>query len=245
MTNAITTERVLTMAEKSAIVNRTLGIDLTKLKNEALVNSLANIAEFTQKGRVNAWQIANEYANIVKNETFKEDYKSIESFCKQVGIAKSTMTQYVKAIDFSRNNSNLIEGEITVRRAYEYSKVDYPSYKAFLTINKITGTTDKDVQANVKLYNDFTSWLKTTKKDVKLAFNVNDIDDCKKVKALFNEYKTIIDNPIDSKEIKKDSNKSTKAAKTTEKDNVVYITFEVDGISYKVPEKVLSKYIVK
>lgn len=248
MTNPIKNETVNTMAESAVILTRTIPFDVTSLKNDDLKASLSNIATLTASGQKVAWKIAKEYANIVNNETFKEDFKTLNAFANKMNIAKSTLTTYCKAVEFKEEHPLLLDNEITVRRAYEYSTIDYSGYKAFITVCGIKATSDKEVQKTVKLFKDFTAWLNTTKQVV--GFNVKDINDCAKVRKLFETYSNIIEAKPKTKAItttatEKEDAINVDAKKHTDTKNVEYMVFTIEGTTYKVPVKILNKYAVK
>ena len=52
------------------------------------------------EGNKSAWDIARAYKRIIDDELFDEDFENVQEFALYVGVSKSTISQYIKAVEF-------------------------------------------------------------------------------------------------------------------------------------------------
>ena len=73
---------------------------VTTLASKELTVELFNIMNAINEGNKSAWDIARAYKRIIDDELFDEDFENIQEFALYVGISKSTISQYIKAVEF-------------------------------------------------------------------------------------------------------------------------------------------------
>ena len=74
--------------------------NVTTLASKELTVELFNIMNAINEGNKSAWDIARAYKRIIDDELFDEDFENVQEFALYVGISKSTISQYIKAVDF-------------------------------------------------------------------------------------------------------------------------------------------------
>ena len=73
---------------------------VTTLSSKELTVELFNIMNAINEGNKSAWEVARAYKRIIDDELFDEDFENIQEFALYVGVSKSTISQYIKAVDF-------------------------------------------------------------------------------------------------------------------------------------------------
>lgn len=73
---------------------------VTTLASKELTVELFNIMNAINEGNKSAWDIARAYKRIIEDELFDEDFDNVQEFALYVGVSKSTISQYIKAVDF-------------------------------------------------------------------------------------------------------------------------------------------------
>ena len=73
---------------------------VTTLSSKELIVELFNIMNAINEGNKSAWEIARAYKRIIDDELFDEDFENIQEFALYVGVSKSTISQYIKAVEF-------------------------------------------------------------------------------------------------------------------------------------------------
>lgn len=73
---------------------------VTTLASKELTVELFNIMNAINEGNKSAWDIARAYKRIIDDELFDEDFENVQEFALYVGVSKSTITQYIKAVEF-------------------------------------------------------------------------------------------------------------------------------------------------
>lgn len=74
--------------------------NVTTLASKELTVELFNIMNAINEGNKSAWDIARAYKRIIDDELFDEDFDNVQEFALYVGVSKSTISQYIKAVDF-------------------------------------------------------------------------------------------------------------------------------------------------
>ena len=74
--------------------------NVTTLASKELTVELFNIMNAINEGNKSAWEIARAYKRIIDDELFDEDFENIQEFALYVGVSKSTISQYIKAVEF-------------------------------------------------------------------------------------------------------------------------------------------------
>ena len=74
--------------------------NVTTLASKELTVELFNIMNAINEGNKSAWEIARAYKRIIDDELFDEDFENVQEFALYVGISKSTISQYIKAVEF-------------------------------------------------------------------------------------------------------------------------------------------------
>ena len=74
--------------------------NVTTLASKELTVELFNIMNAINEGNKSAWEVARAYKRIIDDELFDEDFENVQEFALYVGISKSTITQYIKAVEF-------------------------------------------------------------------------------------------------------------------------------------------------
>ena len=72
---------------------------VTTLSSKELTVELFNIMNAINEGNKSAWEIARAYKRIIDDELFDEDFENIQEFALYVGVSKSTISQYIKAVE--------------------------------------------------------------------------------------------------------------------------------------------------
>ena len=73
---------------------------VTTLASKELTVELFNIMNAINEGNKSAWEVARAYKRIIDDELFDEDFENVQEFALYVGVSKSTISQYIKAVDF-------------------------------------------------------------------------------------------------------------------------------------------------
>ena len=74
--------------------------NVTTLASKELTVELFNIMNAINEGNKSAWEVARAYKRIIDDELFDEDFENVQEFALYVGVSKSTISQYIKAVDF-------------------------------------------------------------------------------------------------------------------------------------------------
>ena len=74
--------------------------NVTTLSSKELTVELFNIMNAINEGNKSAWEIARAYKRIIDDELFDEDFDNVQEFALYVGVSKSTISQYIKAVEF-------------------------------------------------------------------------------------------------------------------------------------------------
>ena len=74
--------------------------NVTTLASKELTVELFNIMNAINEGNKSAWEVARAYKRIIDDELFDEDFENVQEFAEYVGISKSTISQYLKAVAF-------------------------------------------------------------------------------------------------------------------------------------------------
>lgn len=74
--------------------------NVTTLASKELTVELFNIMNAINEGNKSAWEIARAYKRIIDDELFDEDFENVQEFAIYVGVSKSTISQYIKAVEF-------------------------------------------------------------------------------------------------------------------------------------------------
>ena len=74
--------------------------NVTTLASKELTVELFNIMNAINEGNKSAWDIARAYKRIIDDELFDEDFENVQDFALYVGVSKSTISQYIKAVEF-------------------------------------------------------------------------------------------------------------------------------------------------
>ena len=77
---------------------------VTTLSSKELTVELFNIMNAINEGNKSAWDIARAYKRIIDDELFDEDFENVQEFALYVGVSKSTISQYIKAVEFVDKN---------------------------------------------------------------------------------------------------------------------------------------------
>ena len=91
--------------------------NVTTLASKELTVELFNIMNAINEGNKSAWEVARAYKRIIDDELFDEDFENVQEFALYVGVSKSTITQYIKAVDFVEKHEFGF-GMFTVGSAY-------------------------------------------------------------------------------------------------------------------------------
>lgn len=73
---------------------------VTALSSKELTVELFNIMNAINEGNKSAWDVARAYKRIIDDELFDEDFDNVQEFALFVGVSKSTISQYIKAVEF-------------------------------------------------------------------------------------------------------------------------------------------------
>ena len=74
--------------------------NVTTLASKELTVELFNIMNAINEGNKSAWEVARAYKRIIDDELFDEDFENVQEFALYVGVSKSTITQYIKSVEF-------------------------------------------------------------------------------------------------------------------------------------------------
>ena len=74
--------------------------NVTTLASKELTVELFNIMNAINEGNKSAWEVARAYKRIIDDELFDEDFENVQEFALYVGLSKSTISQYIKAVEF-------------------------------------------------------------------------------------------------------------------------------------------------
>ena len=74
--------------------------NVTTLSSKELTVELFNIMNAINEGNKSAWEVARAYKRIIDDELFDEDFENVQEFALYVGVSKSTISQYIKSVEF-------------------------------------------------------------------------------------------------------------------------------------------------
>ena len=74
--------------------------NVTTLASKELTDELFNIMNAINEGNKSACDIAGAYKRIIDDERCDEDFENVQEFALYVGVSKSTISQYIKAVEF-------------------------------------------------------------------------------------------------------------------------------------------------
>ena len=74
--------------------------NVTTLSSKELTVELFKIMNAINEGNKSAWEVARVYKRIIDDELFDEDFENVQEFALYVGVSKSTISQYIKAVEF-------------------------------------------------------------------------------------------------------------------------------------------------
>ena len=74
--------------------------NVTTLASKELTVEFFNIMNAINEGNKSAWEVARAYKRIIDDELFDEDFENVQEFALYVGVSKSTISQYIKAVEF-------------------------------------------------------------------------------------------------------------------------------------------------
>ena len=114
---------------------------IANLKNASLRKSLTTMLTASKSSRTALWKYAKAVSDIINGETFVDDFESQTAFAKFVDLSKSTITNYVKAVEFvERNDIKEYFGEelsnLSVGKAYILSTLEAEDLKDFMDFAK-------------------------------------------------------------------------------------------------------------
>lgn len=113
-----------------------------ELGNSELAKAVTIIRDASTHEKNCAWSIAIQYANIISNELFDEDFDNVSDFAVFMGVSKATISNYTHAVDYiARENSIYSANDLTVGKAYLLSTLK-----------------EKDL--------DFISWCNSNERDI-------------------------------------------------------------------------------
>lgn len=94
----------------------------TELGCKELKKELKTIVLADEMGKKSAWTVAESYHKIITEELFEEDFENAKEFSEYIGVSKSTISQYVNAVDFVKNYDTIFStNKLTVGKAYMLS----------------------------------------------------------------------------------------------------------------------------
>ena len=105
--------------------------NVTTLASKELTVELFNIMNAINEGNKSAWDIARAYKRIIDDELFDEDFDNVQEFALYVGVSKSTISQYIKAVEFVEKYEFGFD-MFTVGSAYLLSTLTDEEYIDFL-----------------------------------------------------------------------------------------------------------------
>lgn len=110
---------------------------IATLKNTALRKSLSTMLIASNSGRNALWKFAKAVAEIITKESFKDDFDSQADFVRYVSLSKTTITTYVKAVEFigKKEVKDYFQNDVeslTVGKAYLLSVLSEEELKDFL-----------------------------------------------------------------------------------------------------------------
>ena len=73
---------------------------VTTLSSKERTVEWFNIMNAINEGNKSAWEVARAYKRIIDDELFDEDFENVQEFALYVGVSKSTISQYIKAVEF-------------------------------------------------------------------------------------------------------------------------------------------------
>lgn len=114
---------------------------INALSNKELKADLRTMLTALESGKKATWVYAHSVSNIVKGESFKEDFETIKNFADFVNMTKGAISQMTKAVEFVTKN-NLVGNDkkgkpdygtvtITVSNAYLLSVLTDEEFKDF------------------------------------------------------------------------------------------------------------------
>ena len=192
---------------------------IANLKNASLRKSLTTMLTASKSSRTALWKYAKAVADIIKGETFVDDFETQTAFAKFADLSKSTITNYVKAVEFvEREDIKEYFGEelsnLSVGKAYILSTLEAEDLKDFMDFAK-TETLD--------IINISDRALKDILRE--LYYESEHAEDAEKNKAVEASESTAQEEP--------DSAESTESTETTEKEALsaptIRATFDSTG----------------
>lgn len=122
----------------NAIMNRN---SINALSNKSLKENLRTMLSALESGKKATWIYAHAVSQIVKAESFKEDFETIKNFADFVSMTKGAISQMTNAVDFVKREqlvSNDKKGKpdygtitISVSNAYLLSVLSEDEFKDF------------------------------------------------------------------------------------------------------------------
>ena len=122
----------------NAIMNRN---SINALSNKSLKENLRTMLSALESGKKATWVYAHAVSQIVKAESFKEDFETIKNFADFVSMTKGAISQMTNAVDFVKREqlvSNDKKGKpdygtitISVSNAYLLSVLSEDEFKDF------------------------------------------------------------------------------------------------------------------
>ena len=102
---------------------------IATLKNSALKKSLNIMLNASNSGRSALWKYAYAIADIIRKESFVEDFETQTAFARYIDVSKSTITNYTKAVEFVEREDvkSFFQSDISnisVGKAYILSTLD-------------------------------------------------------------------------------------------------------------------------
>ena len=183
--------------------------NVTTLASKELTVELFNIMNAINEGNKSAWEVAKAYKRIIDDELFDEDFENIQEFALYVGVSKSTISQYIKAVDFV-DKHEFDYSMFTVGSAYLLSTltdeefIDFVKWVEEQNID-ITSMSVKALRNLIKEYDskddveediieDSTDDSNESDEDVEEEFTVSDRDSAiALIKSLMKEYNITVE----------------------------------------------------
>ena len=156
-----------------------------------------------------AWEIARAYKRIIDDELFDEDFDNVQEFALYVGVSKSTISQYIKAVEFVEKHEFGFD-MFTVGSAYLLSTLTDEEFIDFIRWaeaqgNDLTTMSVKALRNLIKEYDskddveddiieDSTDNEDSSEYDDSEEFTVNDkVSAIALIKSLMKEYSITVE----------------------------------------------------
>lgn len=185
-----------------------------ELGNSELAMAVTIIRDANTNEKNCAWIVASQYANIITDELFDEDFDSLTDFAIFMGVSKATISNYTHACDYvSRETSIYNANDLTVGKAYLFSTLK-----------------EKDI--------DFISWCNSNERDI---VSMSDAGLKKTINEWKKEQKVV---EVDGVEVDGVEVVNEESVDETVDEPIEVIEFDIDGVMYRVPVDVLNQYRV-